>query len=81
MAKTIRVPKFGEILTKRPENMGFAEYKQKLKEQNRRLKGYNLTVGIQYGRRQLNHIAGRLEGVLIPAKEWTNSREVQVVVR
>lgn len=35
---TINVPKFGEILTKRPEGMSYSEYRHRLSMQNAKLK-------------------------------------------
>ena len=34
----VNVPKFGEILTARPEGMSFSEYRHKLAMQNAKLK-------------------------------------------
>lgn len=38
MTKVISVPRFGDILTERPKNMGYDEYRKRLRIQNKRLK-------------------------------------------
>lgn len=75
-ALKINVAPFGEILNERPEGMDYETYRQKRKEQCQKLRGFNATipnVGIK-------HVMGRLEGILISSSQWTNSRNVQIVI-
>ena len=67
----VNIEKFGEILNGRPKKMSYEEYRAKCKEQCLKLRGFNKN-GV--------HIMGRLEGVLIPSSQWTNSRDVVVVI-
>lgn len=69
---TIEVPKVGDLITKRPEGMDFKEYKEKQREQEKHLHGCNVS-----GR----HIMGRLEGIFIPAYEYKNGKNPQILIR
>ena len=69
---TIEVPKVGDLITKRPEGMDFAEYKKKQREQDFYLHGGNVA-------RQ--HIMGRLDGILIPSHQYKNGRNPQILIR
>lgn len=75
----VNVGKFGEILNERPKGMSYEEYRAKRKEQCLKLRGYNITV--MDGNKPIKrHVMGRLEGVLIPSAQWTNSRDVVVII-
>lgn len=69
---TIEVPKVGDLITKRPEGMDFAEYKKKQREQDFYLHGGNVAG---------QHIMGRLDGILIPAHQYKNGRNPQILIR
>ena len=69
---TIEVPKVGDLITKRPEGMDFKEYKRKQREQKKYLHGYDVS-GM--------HIMGRLEGIFIPAHEYKNGKNPQILIR
>lgn len=69
---TIEVPKVGDLITKRPEGMDFEEYKKKQREQDLYLHGGNVA-----GQR----IMGRLDGILIPAHQYKNGRNPQILIR
>lgn len=75
----VNVGKFGEILNGRPDGMKYEEYRAKRKEQCLKLRGYNITV-MENNKPIKKHVMGRLEGVLIPSSQWTNSRDVVVVI-
>ena len=38
MNKVVGVPRFGDIITERPKNMAYNEYRRRLRIQNKRLK-------------------------------------------
>lgn len=78
-ALRVDVAPFGEIMNERPEGMSFDEYRKKRKEQCMKLRGYNITV-MDGGMPVKKHVTGRLEGILIPSAQWTNSRNVVVVI-
>ena len=69
---TIEVPKVGDLITKRPEGMDFAEYKRKQREQDLYLHGGNVAG---------QHIMGRLEGIFIPSYQYKNGRNPQILIR
>lgn len=75
----VNVGKFGEILNGRPDGMKYEEYRAKRKEQCLKLRGYNIMV-MENNKPIMKHVIGRLEGVLIPSSQWTNSRDVVVVI-
>lgn len=82
MEKEIRIERFEDILTKRPEGMSYEDYRIKRKEQQMKLRGYNIvnTNPLTCKAMPKIHIMGRLEGVVIPSEEWTNSRDYRRVI-
>lgn len=79
--QTIKIQSVKNLITARPEGMDFETYKQLRKEQHQKLHGYNEPVYNKEGQVVSHrHIAGRLEGVCIPPHQWTNSRDVQIVI-
>lgn len=75
----VNIKEFGEILNERPKGMSYEEYRAKRKKQRLKLRGYNITVmdGDKFIKK---YVMGRLEGVLIPSAQWTNSRDVVVII-
>ena len=78
---TIEVPKVGDLITKRPEGMDFAEYKKKQREQDLYLHGYSETYIGADGHTGRRHIMGRLDGILIPSYQYKNGRNPQILIR
>lgn len=78
--ETITIAKVKNLITARPKEMPFEVYRKLRKEQDMMLHGYN-EVHLVDGKTVRKHIPGRLEGVLIPSTEWTNSRNVQIVIK
>lgn len=77
---TIRIPKVKNLLTARPEGMDFETYKRLRKEQKDMLHGWNQTV-MEGGKPVRYHYPGRLEGVRIPPEQYTNSRDIEIVIK
>ena len=78
--ETITIAKVKNLITARPKEMPFEVYRKLRKEQQTMLYGYSVVEkrdGVFFRR----HIPGRLDGVCIPAKNWTNSRNVQIVIK
>lgn len=78
--KTITIAKVKNLITARPKEMPFEVYRKLRKEQQMMLHGYNV-IEMQGSTPVRKHIPGRLEGVQIPASEWTRSRDFQIVLR
>lgn len=73
----INVAPFGEILNERPKGMDYETYRQRRKEQCLKLRGFNVPVPNSSIKQ---HVMGRLEGILIPSHQYTNSRNIQIVI-
>lgn len=73
----INVAPFGEILNERPKQMDYETYRQRRKEQCLKLRGFNVSVPNSNIKK---HVMGRLEGILIPSHQYTNSRNIQIVI-
>ena len=78
---TIKVPKVGDLITKRPEGMNFEEYKRKQREQDMYLHGYSETFIGADGHTGHRYIMGRLDGILIPSHQYKNGRNPQILIR
>lgn len=78
--ETITIAKVKNLITARPKEMPFEVYRKLRKEQQMMLHGYSV-VEKQNGVFVRRHIPGRLDGVCIPSKSWTNSRNVQIVLK
>lgn len=72
----VNVGKFGDIITSRPKGMSYETYRTKRKEMCLKLHGYNTMVGDKKV-----HVLGRLEGIAIPSENWTNSKDVRVIIK
>lgn len=78
---TIEVPKVGNLITKRPDGMDFEEYRKERKKQDMYLHGYSETITLKGGRTERRHIMGRLDGILVPAHQYVNGRDPQILIR
>lgn len=78
--ETITIAKVKNLITARPKEMPFDVYRKLRKEQQLMLHGYSV-VEKQNGVFVRRHIPGRLEGVCIPPERYTNSRNIQIVLK
>ena len=78
--ETITIAKVKNLITARPKEMPFEVYRKLRKEQQMMLHGYSV-VEKQNGVFVRRHIPGRLDGVCIPPERYTNSRNVQIVLK
>ena len=74
---TIVIAKVGEIITKRPEGMDYETYREVQREQDRFFKG--CSVKSRHNMRE--YTRGRLEGICIPAAQYVNSHNPQIIIR
>ena len=81
--KTITIPKVKNLITARPEGMDFETYKAIRQEQKQMLHGYNIVVGTGINGAMKRRMLGRLDGVLIPAREYHGhcSKDFQIVIK
>lgn len=86
--ETITIAKVKNLITARPKEMPFDVYRKLRKEQQLMLHGYSVlmlhgysVVEKQNGVFVRRHIPGRLEGVCIPPERYTNSRNIQIVLK
>jgi len=78
--ETITIAKVKNLITARPKEMPFDVYRKLRKEQQLMLHGYSV-VEKQNGVFVRRHIPGRLDGVCIPPERYTNSRNIQIVLK
>jgi len=78
--ETITIAKVKNLITARPKEMPFEVYRKLRKEQQLMLHGYSV-VEKQNGVFVRRHIPGRLDGVCIPPERYTNSRNIQIVLK
>ena len=78
--ETITIAKVKNLITARPKEMPFDVYRKLRKEQQMMLYGYSV-VEKQNGVFVRRHIPGRLDGVCIPPERYTNSRNIQIVLK
>lgn len=78
--ETITIAKVKNLITARPKEMPFDVYRKLRKEQQMMLHGYSV-VEKQNGVFVRRHIPGRLDGVCIPPERYTNSRNIQIVLK
>lgn len=79
--ETITIEKVKNLITARPKKMPFDVYRKLRKEQQLMLHGYSGVVEKQNGVFVRCHIPGRLDGVCIPPERYTNSRNIQIVLK
>lgn len=79
--KEITIGKVQNLITKRPEGMDYETYRMLRREQDRKLRGWNEKVSTEgpFGHRFIHH-TGRLEGTLIPSRDWKNAQAVKIVI-
>lgn len=78
--ETITIAKVKNLITARPKEMPFDVYRKLRKEQQLMLHGYSV-VEKQNGVFVRRHTPGRLDGVCIPPERYTNSRNIQIVLK
>ena len=78
--ETITIAKVKNLITARQKEMPFDVYRKLRKEQQLMLHGYSV-VEKQNGVFVRRHIPGRLDGVCIPPERYTNSRNIQIVLK
>lgn len=78
--ETITIARVKNLITARPKEMPFEVYRKLRKEQQLMLHGYSV-VEKQNGVFVRRHILGRLDGVCIPPERYTNSRNIQIVLK
>lgn len=78
--ETITIAKVQNLITARPKEMPFEVYRKLRKEQQMMLHGYSV-VEKRDGVFVRRHIPGRLDGVCIPPERYTNSRNIQIVLK
>lgn len=78
--ETITIARVKNLITARPKEMPFEVYRKLRKEQQLMLHGYSV-VEKQNGVFVRRHIPGRLDGVCIPPERYTNSRNIQIVLK
>lgn len=78
--ETITIARVKNLITARPKEMPFDVYRKLRKEQQTMLYGYSV-VEKRDGVFVHRHIPGRLDGVCIPPERYTNSRNIQIVLK